>query len=45
VLDVDGHVAWVGIAEQGADLRGRVARDFEVNESSRWTLHVYEEHP
>jgi hypothetical protein len=45
VLDVDGHVAWVGIAEHGADLRGRVARDFQVNESSRWTLHVYEEHP
>lgn len=43
VLDVDGHAAWVGFAAPGGLSRGRVAHDFRVHESSRWTLHVYEE--
>lgn len=43
VLDVDGSAAWVGFAEPGACLRGRVAQDYRVHESTPWTLCVFEE--
>jgi len=43
VIDVDGRAAWVGFAAPGGASGGRVAHDFRVQESSRWTLHVYEE--
>ena len=43
VLDVDERAAWVGFAAPGGGSRGRVAHDFRVHESSRWTLHVDEE--
>jgi tRNA(Ile)-lysidine synthase len=43
VLDVDGRAAWVGFAAPGGASRARVAHDFRVHESSRWTLHMDEE--
>lgn len=43
VVDVDGVVAWVGAVAGDGRCLGRVAESFRVQESTSFTLHVFEE--
>ncbi|MEZ5125200.1 MAG: tRNA lysidine(34) synthetase TilS [Thermoleophilia bacterium] len=43
VLDVDGVAVWVGFVGRDGVFRGRVAHEYRVHESSRWTLCLCEE--
>jgi hypothetical protein len=43
VLDIGDRAVWVGYADPGGRLRGRVAQAHRVDESTTWTLIVCEE--